>query len=292
MGHPRLHVWTGLAIERHPGMDGVTFEVSLSVPQQEEKSLLRLHQRSTDWREHSIDLDAYRGKDVTIEWRTLPGPVQSNTTADWGAWGEPQMLAGDEDNPTVSYDFTADIRNAETGIRDPGWTFTYDRETIGRYIGLPLLKGPVVTTPFFALKMQSMLSGTELPVALGGGRGGISADEAAGVIASRDDGRLTVLLWTFDLGHDGDRQFAIDLSGLQPGKAYVLRQSLLDRTHSNPYYDYAVRGKNTDDGAYNLETGRLDVVRDETVTVPASGILTVTARLEPMAVSTFELLPK
>lgn len=46
--------------------------------------------------------------------------------------------------------------------------FFYNDKTIQRYIGLPLLKGPVVTAPYFAIQMQSELRGGELPVGLDG----------------------------------------------------------------------------------------------------------------------------
>jgi len=286
-GETRLEFATGLAIKRYPGMDGVTFEVFVTADDRE-GSVFRVHQRSIDWQQRVVDLKEYAGKDVSIEWRTCAGPKRSTTVADWGAWGEPRLVVHRGGKAQTLCAFAKSISVAETGICDPGWSFVYNDATIRRYIGLPLLKGPVVTTPYFALKLQSMLSGTELPVTLNGA-GGITEDEAAGMIAAGDGNKVTILLWTFDLGHDGAREFSVALEGMAPGRTYRLKQYLVDSTHSNPYFEYVLQGKSSNDGRYNLETGDVEVVRQETVVCPETGQLEVRLDLTPMAVSLLEL---
>ncbi|NOZ24261.1 MAG: hypothetical protein GXP25_24560 [Planctomycetes bacterium] len=280
---PRLSFFTGLAIKHYPKMDGVTFRIVVK-SDGAEKTVFDLHQRAIPWKKHEITLKPYAGKTIQIEFRTSCGPPGSTTVADWGAWGEPKLIAGPADAPTVACDFIEKIADARTGARDPGFTFHYDENMIRRYGGLPLLKGPVVTTPYFALKMESMMKAKELPIEMSG-VGGIAPDNAAGLIASADESGIALLLWTFDLGSKEDREFDVKVTGLAKGRRLTLKQYLIDETHTNPYYDYVIAKKDTNGGKYNLETGDLDVVKSETVQVAADGSVTLPLRLQNMAVS-------
>ncbi|MEW6359264.1 MAG: glycosyl hydrolase [Planctomycetota bacterium] len=282
-GDPRLSFFTGLAIQRYPKMDGVTFRVVV-ICDGAETQVVDIHQREIPWQKREVSLRDFAGKTVRIEFRTSCGPPGSNTVADWGVWGEPKMVTGPTDAPTVVYDFIEKIADARTGARDPGFTFYYDDDMIRRYVGLPLLKGPVVTTPYFALKMESMLKAAELPLKMNGD-GGIAPDNAAGVIASADESGIAILLWTFDLGSKEDREFEIKITGIKNAGQLALRQYLIDATHTNPYHDYVVAKKDTNGGKYNLETGTIDVVRDETIQASDEGATTLSLRLKNMAVS-------
>ena len=149
---------------------------------------------------------------------------------------------------------------------------------------MPLIKGPVVTTPYFAIQMHSMLKSGRLPVAIEG-QGGIAEDDSAGILASADNTGLAILAWRFDLGSRQPRTVKLTLQGLKAGDNMHLTRYLIDSTHTNPYHDYIVRGEDTADGRYNLETGALDVVRSEKVRTDADGRLDLAFDLEPTAVT-------
>ncbi len=163
-------------------------------------------------------------------------------------------------------------------------TFVYNDRIIKRYLGLPLLKGPVVTAPYFAIQMESGLSGQELPVELDG-EGGITADKSAGIIATVDDKRIAMLGWSFKPNSAAQRDFEVTLKGLQPGEHRQLTQYLLDHDHSNPYTDYVLKHKDNNGGKYNLENGTMEQVRQETVTADRNGESTLKIRLQPFAVT-------
>jgi len=286
-GDPRLVFATGLAIKRYPKMDGVTFRVAV-IRDGRATCVFDVHQRALGWQPREVSLRAFAGRRVAIEFRTSCGPPGSNTVADWGAWAEPRLVTGPAAAPTTAFDFVERIGEASTGARDPGYAFAYTDDTIRRYSGLPLLKGPVVTSPYFALKMHSLLKTQELPVAMAG-KDGIAPDEAAGVLASGDTSGTALLLWTFDLGSKESRQFELELVGLGKAKQLALRQYLIDETHTNPYYDYVVAKTSPDGGRYNLERGKMAVVREERLRASDDGRLRLSVSLKPMAVSLLTL---
>lgn len=277
---PRLNLFTGLAIKPYPKMDGVTFRVVVRDGASEE-TLLDIHQREVAWRHRAVDLSAHAGRVVDIELRTLSGPPGSNSAADWGAWGEPRIVS---EGGGEGIDLAKRLPSARTGARHPGYRFRYDDDAIRRYTGLPLIKGPVVTTPYFAIQMHSMLKSGRLPVAIEG-QGGIAEDDSAGILASADNTGLAILAWRFDLGSRQPRTVKLTLQGLKAGDNMHLTRYLIDSTHTNPYHDYIVRGEDTADGRYNLETGALDVVRSEKVRTDADGRLDLAFDLEPTAVT-------
>jgi len=285
-GNPALVFYTGLAIKPFPRMDGVVFRVVVRAAGKS-KTIFEHHQREIRWTRHEIPLSEFAGKDVAIEFRTECG---ANTIADWGVWGEPRIIAADG---RTSFDFIDTIDDAETGVASPPWK--YDEATIARYTGLPLIKGPVVTAPYFVFKMYSMLGRRELAVQLNG-RDGILDDNSAGIVASKDSGRVTVLLWRFDLCSDKPRTFRLRFERLNQAFPRVgswrMRRYLIDSTHTNPYYDYVIKGKPNNNGNYNLETGDLDMVEERTVASGAKGALELKVTLEPKAVSLIELAPE
>jgi hypothetical protein len=286
-GNPWLAFSTGLAIKPYPGMDGVTFETVLSRNGQERR-LWKQHQRTVPWQTHEIPLEDCRGEKVRVEFRTHEGPSGSTTVADWGAWGEPRLLVGPKDASTIAFDFVKSIASADTGVLEPGYQFTYGSEAIERYGGLPLLKGPVVTTPYFVYQLHSLLKKNRLALALDG-QDGISKDACAGILPSADESGMAILVWTFDLGTKQSRDFEIGLKSLPRGAQFRLRQYLIDSTHTNPYYDYVIAKKPDNDGRYNLEDGKLAVVRDELISPDAAGHLKLAFSLESKAVSLIEL---
>jgi len=291
---PRLRFFTGLAIKHYPGMDGVTFSVIVR-ENGKEHVLFERHQRRIAWEAHEVSLDRFAGKSVEVEFRTNCGPGGSNTVADWGAWGEPKLTAGPDGELRVTFDFIERIGEARTGAMMPGFEFHYDVETIARYIGLPLIKGPVVTAPYFVYVMHSMQKKNELPVALDG-EGGITKDSAAGVTVSADESGVAILAWRFDLGVSGARAFNVTLRDIErtfPGAGgFRFRQYLVDRTHTNPYYDYVIAKKPDNGGRYNLETGKLEMVREGRLTAGDDGAVRVSFELEAKAVTLIVVAPE
>ncbi|MBM4087539.1 MAG: hypothetical protein FJ272_22340, partial [Planctomycetes bacterium] len=279
---PRLAFFTGLAIKPHPQMDGAVFEVRLAKGG-EPRTLFKHPQRAVPWQAHTVALDEWRGQQVTLEFRTNCGKM---AVADWAAWGEPKLMAGDK----AVLDFAESIASAETGVYSPGYRFVYDEEAINRYGGLPLLKGPVVTAPYFVYQLHSLLKPRQLAMTLDGEQG-IAKDHCAGIIPSADETGVAILAWTFDLGSKKPRPFEITVKALPRGTQFRLRQYLIDSTHTNPYHDYVLARKPDNGGRYNLDDGKLAVVRDETVAVDAAGSLKLTSSLESKAVSLFELRP-
>ncbi len=278
----RLTFSTGIAIRRFAKMDGVSFQVLIAdsgapVP------VFAEHQRARTWRSHTVDLAKFAGRAVRIEFRTTAGPPGSNTMADWGVWGEPRLAAGPGPAPSWKFDFVEHVDAAETGAVEPEYRFRYGEDAIRRYIGLPLIKGTVVTAPFFALLLQSRLKARELKLDVSGA-GGILPDNAAGIQATGDERGAAVLVWTFDPAWNGKRRFDITLRGFRPGRELRVARYLIDSTHSNPYYDYVVAGKPDNHGRYNLESGAPDRVGQATVRADARGVCRVSFALEPMAV--------
>lgn len=178
--------------------------------------------------------------------------------------------------------------------RRGGGPFVYNGETIARYAGLPLLKGPVVTAPYFVWLMHHRLAKQELAVDLPG-RDGILADDSGGLTATCDDAKLSLLLWQFDLMRNEDRSWTIRVENLpaamRQSKSLRLLEYRIDHDHTNPYTDYVLKGTDSRQGKYNLEDGTLEIVRRDTIDVDGStAILRLT--LPNMSVAQLELTPQ
>ncbi len=135
---------------------------------------------------------------------------------------------------------------------------------------MPLIKGPVVTTPYFVWLMHSRLGESEARVDLPG-LDGILGDDSGGLTAAVSQDRVTLLLWHFDLLRPEPRRWTIQLDHLPPAleKAQQLRltEYLIDGDHNNPYTEYVVRGADDREGAYNLETATLVPSRSDSLRV-------------------------
>jgi len=278
----RLTFFTGIAIRRFPKMDGVTFQVLIS-DSGAATTVFAEHQQVRSWRSHTLDLAKFAGRTVRIEFRTTAGPPGSNTVADWGVWGEPRLAAGPTSVSGWRFDFVEHIGAASTGAVAPEYRFRYGEDAIRQYTGLPLIKGTVVTAPYFALLLQSRLRALKLKLDVPGA-GGILPDNAAGIQASGDERGAAVLAWTFDPTWGGKRRFDITLRGFTPGRELRVTRYLIDSTHSNPYHDYVIAGKPNDHGRYNLATGGVDRVEQIVVRADPRGACRVSFALEPMAV--------
>ncbi len=64
----------------------------------------------------------------------------------------------------------------------------------------------------------------------------------------------------------------------------------IDHDHTNPYTDYVLQGRDSQGGQYNLETGRLEAVRTETLP-SADGTATLEMELPNMSVALVEVEP-
>jgi len=172
------------------------------------------------------------------------------------------------------------IGRAGKGATQELLPFVYDDKTIGLYTGLPLIKGPVVTAPYFVWVMHDRLADEQLRVDLPG-REGILDDDSGGLVATAGDRKIVLLAWHFDLLRGTPRPWTIELENLpapfrQADELRVTEYGI-DHDHTNPYTDYVLEAKDPQGGAYNLESGRLEQV--ESRTIPA-GEATVTLRTE------------
>jgi hypothetical protein len=175
-----------------------------------------------------------------------------------------------------------------------GGSFVYDDPTIARYVGLPLLKGPVVTTPYFVWLMHSRLGDRELDVDLDG-RDGILSDASSGLTATRRSGRIVLLLWHFDLMRNQNRRWSVRLENLpeeyRTSRSLRLTEYRIDHDHTNPYTDYVLRKEDSQGGTYNLRSGDLEVVRRKSIT--ADGLAAaIHVDMPNMSVGLVELEPE
>jgi hypothetical protein len=267
-GRPRLHVATGIA-STYPRCDGCGFAVVVRQGD-EERTLWREFQPTRSWREREVSLAEYAGREIIVEFRTDSGP-RGNASGDWASWGEPRLIVdGETGKAQTVFDFIEHAKEVTAGARQPAWRFVYNDETIQRYSGLPLLKGPVVTTPYFVWAMHNRLGGEELAVDLPG-RDGILTDDSGGLTATRSEKGIVLLLWHFDLMRNESRKWTVRLTNLPEAlrrpATLRLTEHRIDHDHTNPYTDYVLKGKDPQAGRYNLETGALDKVRTEQVSV-------------------------
>jgi len=158
--------------------------------------------------------------------------------------------------------------------------FVYNDATIGLYTGLPLIKGPVVTAPYFVWAMHHRLGDEQLGVELSG-RDGILEDDSGGLVATASDRKIVLLAWHFDLLRNAPRDWTIQLRNLPPSfrAAEKLRvtEYRIDHDRTNPYTDYVLEGKDSQGGAYNSESGSLEQVGSRTL---PGGDPTITLRTE------------
>jgi len=310
-GQPRLVFSTGLAAQ-YKGMDGVGFSVAVApvgLDPLQGKVIFRYDQTSQAWQKHEVSLADYAGREVVIELRVDRGKGgQGNTVADHGAWGQPRLVVGEPGHEKVVYDFAQHLAEAITGTASRGFKFVYDEETIRRSTGLPLIKGPVVTAPYFVLLMYNKLvansvapargPAAELPVVLRSAQmssaDGCLDDDSLGALAATDGRAVRVLVWSFNPFAEEGRSVLLRFNHLpEPlaGKREVhLRRWLIDPTHTNPWYDYHEGGKKP--GAnYNLLTGKLALVEDTRVPLRDGAVTVTVADLAPLATTLVEVSP-
>lgn len=278
-----LRVATALAFP-YAEADGVGMSVHV-LDRGEDVCLLAEPVTQAAWKEHRLPLDQFADRKVTVEFRTDCGPGK-NISADHGLWGQPRVEAGGK----TTFDFCDKVREADTG-----WHIPRKWHTLS--CSLPMIKGRVLTPVYFTYALLNRLRGERLAAELTG-RDGIHESDLVGALACRDGNAVRVLLWHFDaprasltqhLGTgqvDVPRLVELHIDGLDGPQR--IRQSLIDRTHTNAYTDYVIEKKSTAGGKYNLETGRVDVVRDETLE-PVGGALELSVRLENLSVALIEI---
>lgn len=294
-GRPRLLFGTGIAAT-HPQMDGVGFSIAVLQPGQDPfgaPTAFDHFQRREQWTDHEVSLAGYAGQTVSIELRADRGRAARATgIADHAAWGEPRLVTGPAGQERTDFDFVEQIENAKTGTVTRGWKFVYGEEAIARSTGLPLIKGPVVTAPYFVLLMHNKLQGNELAVRLDG-RGGILRDDSLGVSAARDGQTLRALAWSFSPLGQGERQVTLRFENLPQALAAAARARvkrwLIDSTHTNPWYHYVLQGQPAGE-SYNLTSGELAQVMDQELPL-RRGTLEVTLQLPTLAVTCLEIAP-
>ena len=292
-GDPRLVFSTGIGAN-HPQMDGVGFSVVLAEPDEETArapALFEHFQRTPNWQQHVVSLARFSGRRVLLELRSDRGTAAvANGVADHAAWGQPRIIVGPEDGQTVAGDLIQQMQQVTTGTGSNGYTFAYDERAIARSTGLPLIKGPVVTAPYFVTLMLNRLQGDEVEVQLEG-RGGVLDDGTLGVRVCAREETLHGLVWSFAPLASGRRDVNVNVRNIAPriagAQTVRVRQWLIDSTHTNPWYTYGVL-KTPTDGEYNLRSGELQLVADEERQV-SEGELSIRLRLENLAVLLFEV---
>jgi hypothetical protein len=82
-----------------------------------------------------------------------------------------------------------------------------------------------------------------------------------------------------------NRTLALTIRGLEGTQR--LRRWLVDRDHSNAYTTYVLRGEDSNQGRYNLETGTVDLVDERKIS--ANGPIRLVIPLRNLSVSLLEL---
>ena len=289
-GNPRLKCATGVA-GAFEQWNGCGFSLVVRCDGRSEK-LFDHTQRTRPWQEHDFSLATYAGRTVEIEFQTTSGP-KGNASGDWAVWAEPRLVV--KESPTgkevVKQDLLEQVERVVAGARRDEWRFVYNDDTIARYVGLPLIKGPVVTTPYFVWLMHGRLAEHEAAVELPG-QDGILGDDSGGLTATVDPGRVALLVWHFDLLRDEPRQWKISVDHLpeqlKSARQLQMTEYRIDCDHNNPYSEYVIRGADSRNGEYNLETARLEPQRTEVVPLKGDG-LTIDVLMPNQSVSLFEL---
>jgi len=291
-GNPRLVFATGIGAQ-YEGMDGVGYRI-VATSDGEERVLFDHFQRQQPWEAHEVSLADLSGESVVLELRTDAGRAPTaQTVADWACWSRPRLVAGPGDDPAVVFDFTNEIGAATTGVHQAAPDLSYGPDLIARTTGLPLIKGNVVTAPYFVFLAQSRLTGDALAVD-GVGPGGIDDTDTAGILTSGDETGIRALLWTFDPMGAGEREVEVrfsrvgDLLG-DAGRVRV-RRFLIDETHSNAYNWFVTQGQPDNDGLYNLESGRIELVEERVVELDGDAVA-LDMRLPDFSVSLVEIEP-
>ncbi len=270
--------------------DGCGFQVWADDGKRNEK-LLDVHVRPDQWTTHRISLAAYAGKRVRMEFRTNSG-LNGKSTADWAVWGDPRLVVTGRDGAaTVAWRLLAHPERAVAGARRESVKFHYDDQTIARYSGLPLIKGYVVTTPYFVWVMHNRLADAELGVSLPG-EDGILEDDSGGLTATGDENRVVLMLWHFDVLRPQPRRWHLELTQL-PWEATHLRvrEYRIDREHNNPYTRYVREHQDDNGGRYNLDTAALEETSRERIALH-QGRASLDVTLPNMAVSLIEISPE
>ena len=289
-GAPHLEVGTGVAgnFERWTGCG---FSVLL---RQGDKTtcLLDKFQRTRHWLQHRLPLAEFAGQSVEIEFRTTAG-ANGEANGDWAVWGEPRMSWKNPQGRDQSLELLKQASQATAGAKQDAWRFVYSERSIAEFTGLPLIKGPVITAPYFVWLMHARLAGQEALVYLPG-KDGILQDDSGGLTATFDSKRIALLAWHFDLLRSEPRQWTIRLDHLPPilqdTARFRVTEYRIDHQHNNPYTEYVLQGADTRDGAYNLKTARLVPLRSESVDA-VDGQVTVEFALPNQSVSLIELVP-
>ena len=179
------------------------------------------------------------------------------------------------------------------GARQPPRKFVYGDEAIAQFTGLPLIKGPVVTAPYFVWVMHHRLPDRELAVELPGSDG-ILDDDSGGLTAAASERKISLLLWHFDLMRGASRRWTIQLENLpeplRKAQSLRLTEYRIDHDHTNPYTDYVLKGKDSGGGRYNLESGSLEKVRDELVPAARKAVA-LAVELPNLSVALVEVEP-
>lgn len=289
-GNPRLRTAVGV-VPLPSQSDGCGFQLVV-VQENREIPLVETVGIPGPWHEIELPLETFAGRDVVLEFRTDAGP-EGRSTADWAVWADPRILVNQDDRETTVWRLLDRPDDAVAGARQRRQPFVYDDATIARYGGLPLIKGRVVTTPYFVWAMHHRLLERELKVTLPG-RQGILEDDTGGLTATAGDDRIVLLLWHFDVMRDSPRTWQIRLENLPPALAEAeslhCTEYRIDREHNNPYTRYVRRGGDSNGGVHNLETATLELTAEKRIPNDG-GTATLELSLPNLSVSLIEIRP-
>ncbi|MBL7649327.1 MAG: hypothetical protein JNK74_24380 [Candidatus Hydrogenedentes bacterium] len=159
-----------------PASDGVTFRVRVlpfrSPDDAEGELLYEHHTAAKQWEESEVNLDAYAGQEVRLQFEVHPGP-KNDPTCDQAYWAEPRLIVGtpkaDDDALAPSRElgvierngahYAVSVRPGARGLLDAKVTFTSKDNELSftgfraQALGTPLAK-PHVRCPLSALREE------------------------------------------------------------------------------------------------------------------------------------------
>jgi len=128
-------------------------------------------------------------------------------------------------------------------------------------IGLAMIDGRVIKPPYFAFKMYSMLGDTLLTSAIDENPD-ISLDDSIGVVSTSDARGIQLLIWRYDDLSQLRKYLQIQIKNLKlrfpRATEFDVKAYLIDKTHTNSYYDYIIEKKDDHDGLFNLGSAHLE----------------------------------
>ena len=128
-------------------------------------------------------------------------------------------------------------------------------------LGLAMIDGRVIKPPYFAFQMYSMLGNTVVSSTVDENPD-ISPDNSMGVVSTLDERGVQILIWRYDNLYQLKKYLNIKIKKLElqfpRTTEFDVTAYLIDKTHTNSYYDYIIQKKDDQEGLFNLESAHLE----------------------------------